>query len=387
MKLFRQVLVKNHTHTELPEVRFAYGKAAGVFGIVSNAILAAGKLVVGMLSGSATIVADAVNNISDAGSSVMTFVGFRLAAKPADKTHPFGHARYEYVTALIVALIVFAVGVVMAKSAVERIIRPVTDISINIYVYVVLAASIVVKCVQTYVNFDFGRAISSKALHATGVDSRNDVLNTTAVLIVSVIIKYTQWYVLDGIAALAVSLLIILSGVKLIKENVTPLLGVVPDKETVAQFESKILSYDGVLGMHDLLIHTYGKGYIFATVHLELDSKKSFVDCHELVDRIERDFLRDMNVRLSIHMDPTEVDDALTAELRTECQRILTLLDGRLSIHDFRIATGEEGRRILFDVIVPFDVRISKEDMIEALRGGIRDEDVKFVINIDNEYY
>ena len=276
---------------------------------------------------------------------------------------------------------------VMAKSAIERIIRPVTDISMNIYVYIVLAASIAVKCIQTYVNFDFARAISSKALHATGIDSRNDVINTTAVLIVSIVIHYTEWYILDGIAALGVSALIIVSGIRLIKENVTPLLGVVPDKETVARFESKILSYDGVLGMHDLLIHTYGKGYIFATVHLELDSRRSFVDCHELVDRIERDFLRDLNVKLSIHMDPTEVDDALTAQMKASCENALRGLDERLTIHDFRITTGADGRRLVFDVIVPFEAEISKDDIIKALKNEIKDDDIRFVIDIDNEYY
>ena len=387
MNIFRKLLVKDHTHTELPEVRIAYGKAAGIFGIVSNALIAAGKLAVGILSGSATIVADAVNNVSDAGSSVMTFVGFRLAAKPADKTHPFGHARYEYVTALIVALIVFAVGVVMAKSAVERIAHPVTDITMDVYVYVVLAVSVLLKCVQTYVNYDFARAISSKALAATGADSRNDVLSTVVVLIVSIIIRYTHWYILDGIAALGVSIVIIISGVRLIKENVTPLLGVVPDRETVQRFESKIMSYEGVLGMHDLLIHTYGKGYMFATVHVELDSRGSFVECHELVDRIERDFLQEMNVRLSIHMDPIKVDDEQTIEMRAQCEQVLAKLDERLTIHDFRITSGDD-RRVMFDVIVPFDAEITKEDILNALKEHFGEETVQgFVINIDNEYY
>lgn len=386
MKFIKKMLIKDYQDTFNPAVRLRYGIAAGLFGIVSNILLFAFKLAVGLIGGSITIVADAVNNLSDAGSSVITVIGFRLSRRPADKEHPFGHARYEYITGLLVAFLVLAVGVLLAKSSIEKIISPL-PVTVTLFTYIVLSVSILAKLFQMLLYRDFGKAIKSDTLRATGTDSRNDILATTSVLISSIIIDTTGINV-DGYFGLAVSLFIAVSAIKLIRDTVSPLLGVTPDKMLVAGIKSKILSYEGVLGLHDLMVHSYGGGNTFVIVHVEVDARVDIMASHDLMDNIEREIQEDMGIKLSIHMDPIETDNDEVNRLKELIEDALFELDGRLSLHDFRIVKGVSHTNILFDAVLPYDCNLCLSDIEHAARSVFAESEKKYylIIGLDRTY-
>ncbi len=386
MKLFKKLFIKNYTQTDKPEVRFAYGKTAGIFGIITNSILFSLKILVGIIGNSITIIADAINNLSDAGSSVVTLLGFKLASRPADKEHPYGHARYEFITGLIVALFVLVIGVLLGKASIEKIITP-EDVSVSFITYIILCAAILLKLIQMLLYFDFGKSINSPSLKASAIDSRNDVISTTAVLIATIVIHLTNVNI-DGYMGLAVSLFIIISSIKLIKETIEPLLGTAPDKEFVETVKNKILSYNGVLGIHDLMVHNYGAAHSFIMVHVEVDAHSDIQKSHDLMDTIERDFKNQMGIVLSIHMDPIVTDDEQTNEIK---EKIITALEGlnsSLKIHDFRVVFGSTHNNIIFDVVIPYELNISKEEIIAACNTATENSVVPcyFVIDIDRNY-
>lgn len=354
-----------------------------MFGICTNVLLFLAKAVIGFLSGSVTVVADAVNNLSDAGSSVVTLVAFKMSAKPADQKHPYGHARFEYVAGLFVAFLVLAIGAMLLKSSVEKIFHP-TETVITWVTYVVLGIAILLKVLQMLLYLDFGKATNSEALKASGEDSRNDVISTTAVLIASVIMQATGVNI-DGYAGLAVSLFIIISGAKLIKETVDPLLGMTPGPELVETIRSRLLSYDGVLGIHDLSVHSYGAAQIYVFVHVEVDAKEDAMKSHDLVDNIERDFKKDLGIHLSVHTDPILYGDEETDEYKAKVKQTLAALNPKISIHDFRIVKGPTHVNLVFDVLVPYDVTESEEELREALTKAFADEPLPcyFVFEID----
>ena len=382
-RAFKKAFIKDYEKTNLAEVRFRYGTAAGVFGICTNVLLFLAKAVIGFLSGSVTVVADAVNNLSDAGSSVVTLVAFKMSAKPADQKHPYGHARFEYVAGLFVAFLVLAIGAMLLKSSVEKIFHP-TETVITWVTYVVLGIAILLKVLQMLLYLDFGKATDSEALKASGEDSRNDVISTTAVLIASVIMQTTGVNI-DGYAGLAVSLFIIISGAKLIKETVDPLLGVTPGPELVETIRTRLLSYDGVLGIHDLSVHSYGAAQIYVFVHVEVDAKEDAMKSHDLVDNIERDFKKELGIHLSVHTDPILYGDEETDAYKAKVKQTLAALNPKISIHDFRIVKGPTHVNLVFDVLVPYDVTESEEELRAALDKAFADEPLPcyFVFEID----
>lgn len=391
MKLFRKAFIKNYENVTDPKVRNRYGVCAGIIGIVSNAILFVVKIVAGIIGGSITIIADAINNLSDAGSSVVTLVGFKLSSTPPDKDHPFGHARYEYVTGLLVSMMVLFLGIALLKSSIEKVISP-TPVEVSVFTYVVLSVSIVLKLVQMLVYTDFSKAISSNALKASAQDSRNDSLTTLAVLISTIIIdvcgdRINPKVSVDGIMGIAVSLFIIVSSVLLLKDAISPLLGEKPPKELVDKITAKILSYDGVIGVHDLVVHSYGANHCFVVAHVEVPADVDIVKSHDIIDNIEHDMWNDMHVRLNIHMDPIDTKNKQLAHLKERVRMAVYALDPELSIHDFRIVNGDTHVNLVFDVVVPYDSKITLNDIHSACEKEFENDETKyyFVIDMDRK--
>ncbi len=391
MKFIRKLLIKDYQNTKDPKVRFRYGLVAGVFGIISNALLCVFKLIVGIIGNSITIVADAINNLSDAGSSVVTLVGFKLSATPPDKDHPFGHARYEYITSLLVSVTVLFIGILLLKSSIEKCITP-EAVSVSVYTYVVLGAAIAMKLVQMLIYLDFSKAISSGALKASAADSRNDVLATVAVLISTIVIdvagdKISPKVSVDGIMGIAVSAFIIVSSILLVKESISPILGEKPPKELVDKITAKILSYDGVIGVHDLVVHSYGENHCFVVAHVEVPQDVEITKSHDVIDNIEHDFWNEMHVRITIHMDPVDTKNEKLAELKLRAQNALANLDEGLSLHDFRIVSGQTHTNMIFDVVIPYDSKICLNDVKNAMKQEFANDPVKyfFVIDVDRK--
>ena len=385
MKWLKKLLIKDYESTGKPEVRTRYGVTAGVFGICSNAVICALKLVVGFLSGSVTVIADAVNNLSDAGSSAVTVAGFKLASRPADREHPYGHARYEYIGALVVAVIILIVGVLLCKSSVEKIVTP-EEVSVDVWTYVVLAASIVMKLVQMWLYLDFAKSISSGALKAAAADSRNDVIATGAVLVAAIIMDVAGVNV-DAYFGLAVSLFIVVSSFKYILEAANPLIGTRPPEEVVETLKDTVLSYDGVIGMHDLAVHSYGEGRYFAVAHLEVPAKDDLMFAHELADNIERDVRDKLGIQLTLHIDPIDNEDEETLAIKERCMKVVRSFGEGFSLHDFRLVKGMEHTNILFDVEVPFEHKIALSDVEKKLEEEFAGEEMKyyFVLSRDVE--
>ena len=385
MKWLKKLLIKDYESTGKPEVRTRYGVTAGVFGICSNAVICALKLVVGFLSGSVTVIADAVNNLSDAGSSAVTVAGFKLASRPADREHPYGHARYEYIGALVVAVIILIVGVLLCKSSVEKIVTP-EEVSVDVWTYVVLAASIVMKLVQMWLYLDFAKSISSGALKAAAADSRNDVIATGAVLVAAIIMDVAGVNV-DAYFGLAVSLFIVVSSFKYILEAANPLIGTRPPEEVVETLKDTVLSYDGVIGMHDLAVHSYGEGRYFAVAHLEVPAKDDIMFAHELADNIERDVRNKLGIQLTLHIDPIDNEDEETLALKERCMKVVRSFGEGFSLHDFRLVKGMEHTNILFDVEVPFEHKVALSDVEKKLEEEFAGEEMKyyFVLSRDVE--
>ena len=387
MKFLRKLFIKDYQDTQNPTVRFRYGLVAGIFGIISNALLCVFKLIVGIIGNSITIIADAINNHSDAGSSVVTLVGFKLSATPPDKDHPFGHARYEYITSLLVSVTVLFIGILLLKSSIEKCISP-EEVSVNAYTYIVLGAAIVMTLVQMLIYMDFSKAINSGALKASAADSRNDVLTTLAVLISTVVIdvagdKISPKVSVDGIMGIAVSAFIIVSSILLVKEAISPILGEKPPKELVDKIIAKILSYDGVIGVHDLVVHSYGENHCFVVAHVEVPADVEITKSHDIIDNIEHDLWNEMHVRITIHMDPVDTKNKQLAELKLRAQTALANLDENLSLHDFRLVSGETHTNMLFDVVIPYDSKISLAQVNDAMQKEFGKDPVKYYFVID----
>lgn len=387
MKFIRKLFIKDYQDTQNPKVRFRYGLVAGIFGIISNALLCVFKLIVGVVGNSITIIADAINNLSDAGSSVVTLVGFKLSATPPDNDHPFGHARYEYITSLLVSVTVLFIGILLLKSSIEKCITP-EEVSVSVYTYVVLGVAIAMKLVQMLIYLDFSKAINSGALKASAADSRNDVLATVAVLISTIVIdvagdKISPKVSVDGIMGIAVSAFIIVSSILLIKEAMSPILGEKPPKELVDKITAKILSYDGVIGVHDLVVHSYGENHCFVVAHVEVPADVDITKSHDVIDNIEHDFWNEMHVRITIHMDPVDTKNKQLAVLKLRAQNAIANLDENLSLHDFRLVSGQTHTNMLFDVVIPYGSKITLDDVKDALEKEFGNDPVKYFFVID----
>ncbi len=385
-KLLIKLFIKN-ADANSQKGRELYGRLAGAVGIICNLILSVFKLIIGTVSNSVSITADATNNISDAGSSIVTLVGFRLSGKPADKDHPYGHARIEYISSLIISFIILLIGCSIFKESVTKIFKPEESL-FNIATVIVLIASILVKLWLAVFNKYLGKQIDSKALEATAIDSRNDVITTAAVLLASVISHFTGFN-LDGYMGVIVSVFIFISGINLVKETLDPLLGQPPTKEMFDSIEKKILSYDNVLGVHDLMVHSYGPNTYFASAHIEMDAKIDVLVCHDIMDQIERDFKRDLNIHLVVHLDPTILDSPEINELKEMVNDIICEIDRELTFHDFRVVVGEENKNVLFDVVVPPEYKYSDEELEKIITEKISEVSngkIFTVLVIDHSY-
>ena len=370
-KLLLRLFVKDFENNREPRVRSAVGRLSGITGMVCNALLFAGKLAVGLLSGSVSIIADALNNLSDAASSIVTLVGFKLAEKPADKHHPYGHARYEYLSGLAVAGMILIIGFELGKSSVEKIIHP-EAVTFTLPTLLVLVGSVAVKLWLYFFNRRLGKHIESGTLLATAADSRNDVLATAAVLTAGLIEYFTTWRI-DGYMGLAVALFILYSGVRQARETISPLLGEAASPE-LRQLIVQIMESDPrVLGYHDLMVHDYGPGQRFASLHVEMDQKEDPLLCHEIIDNLERRCLEKHNVHLVIHYDPIVTDDEEQDFLRTHLRQTLSALDSRLSLHDFRMVRGKGHTNLIFDIALPLDWRNREEEIEQTIKKALAD--------------
>ena len=365
--LLLHLFVKDADNTENPKVRAAIGTLSGLVGIVCNLLLFTFKLLVGTLTCSVSITADAMNNLSDASGSIVTFIGFRVADKPADEHHPYGHARAEYLSGLGVAALILVIGIELVKTSVKKIFAP-TPVEFTAVAAVVLLASIAVKFWMNLFNRGLAKRIDSTALMATAADSRNDCIATFALLIAAIVEKVTHIPV-DGWIGLAVALFILYSGLNLAKDTISPLLGENADPELREKIVDYIVSQPKVLGYHDLMVHDYGPGQRFASLHVEMDCREDPMDCHELIDDMERECLRSHNVHLVIHYDPVVIDDPVLTALKAKVQCLLQAKDSRLSLHDFRMVPGKRHMNLVFDVALPRDLK----DQAEALRGWVED--------------
>jgi cation diffusion facilitator family transporter len=378
--------IKDYQETTRPVVRERYGRLAGIVGIISNVILFALKLIVGTLFNSISITADAVNNLSDAGSSVITLVGFKLSSKPADEKHPYGHARAEYITGFIVSVVILLLGLELIKSSFEKILNP-DPVNYSYIAIIVLIIAILVKLWQSLFNRTLGKRIHSTALVATSMDSMNDVIATSAVLVAALVSKFTGLQI-DGYMGVIVALFILYSGFRLVSETLNPLLGVAPDEELVSGIEKRILSYKGVLGFHDLVVHNYGADNYFASVHVEVPAHQDLLESHDLIDIIEKDILTESNIHLVIHMDPIVNDDELINILRQQVNEIVIEIDPKLSMHDFRVVAGKTHSNLIFDVSVPSSYRTRDDELRDIIQRGISRINPTYhsVITVDRNY-
>ncbi len=364
-ELLLRLFVKNYTEPASSDVRSSVGTLSGVVGIVCNILLFGLKLLIGTVSGSVSITADAMNNLSDATSSIVTLVGFQLAKRPADEDHPYGHARYEYLSGLAVAAMIVIIGFELAKTSVEKILNP-TSVELSIYACIVLVGSVAVKFWLCLFNRKLGKDINSSALLATSADSRNDAVATSAVLLAG-IIEFVFDIRIDGYMGLAVALFILYSGVMMAKDTISPLLGENASPELKENIISVMGIYPEVLGYHDLMVHDYGPGQRFASIHVEMDHKADPLYCHELIDNLERICLERHNINLVIHYDPIVTGDAELERLKDIVIVLLKERDNRISIHDFRIVKGEKNTNLIFDIALPSELMSEKKQIKDKL--------------------
>ena len=387
-KLLIGLFVRNWQQVEDSAVRGRYGTMAALVGIFCNVLLFVAKLLIGIFSHSVSIMADAVNNLSDASSSVITLVGFRLAQKPPDEEHPYGHARVEYISGLGVAALILVIGVQLCKSSVEKILHP-EAVLFSPVVAIVLVLSIVVKLWLTLFNRNIGKRISSTSLIATAADSRNDVITTAAVLL-SAVISHATGLMLDGYIGLLVAIFILYSGVQIGKETISPLLGEPADPELVETVRQETLNFHPmILGIHDLMVHDYGPGQCFASVHAEIDYREDVLVAHEVLDAVERMFREKFRIALVTHYDPVVTDDAELNGLKEAIAVCLTELDARLSIHDFRMVRGEAHTNLIFDVVMPYEMQGQEMDIEKRIHEEIQREGMVYhtVITFDSSSF
>ena len=377
-KLLLRLFIKEYDEPRKPRVRAAVGKLSGTVGIGCNVVLFLLKLLVGTISGSVSITADAMNNLSDATSAIVTLVGFKLAEKPADEDHPYGHARYEYLSGLAVAAMIVVIGFELAKTSVGKIFAP-SAVEFSAPAAIVLAGSIAVKLWLCLFNRTLGRHIDSAALLATSADSRNDAISTAAVLAAALIELLTDWKI-DGYMGLAVALFILYSGVTLAKDTISPLLGETASPELRELIVSVVTAQPKILGYHDLMVHDYGPGQRFASVHVEMDYSEDPLLCHTIIDNIERLCLENHRVHLVIHYDPVVTDDEEMNSLKVLVGDALNSIDGSIGFHDFRIVRGDTHTNLIFDVALPGTMKGREKEIKKILDAAINE-------NSDTQYY
>ncbi len=379
-ELLLKIFVKDHKDAKNRDVHSAIGRLAGLTGIGCNLLLFAGKFIVGIISGSVSVSADALNNLSDAMSSVVTLLGFRMAQQPADEDHPYGHARYEYVAGLILSAFILFVGFELIKSSVSKIIDPV-EVEFSFVMVSVLILSVAVKLWMSLFYNNLGNHIGSVTLAAASVDSRNDVLATSAVIIGCLVEHFFELKI-DGYIGFLVAIFIIVSGIKIAKEEISLLLGKQVDEETIKELKEMILSDNKVLGIHDLLIHDYGPGRCYASVHAEFNAEESLMVCHDIADDIEKKVADKMNIDLVIHFDPVVLDDEEKNRIEPIIKEIVKDINKGMSMHDFRIARKNGEAKLIFDVFVPYDMSMEREDIKENITEKLSEKDERYEMEI-----
>ena len=385
-KFLIKLFVKDHENTTDPKVRESYGKFAGIVGIISNLILCIMKILIGLFSKSIAIVADGINNLADASSSIITLIGFKLASQPEDEDHPYGHARIEYLTGLFISVFIIVIGIQLCRTSIDKILHP-DPIEFSYVTIAILVIAILVKLWQSAFNVSVGKKIKSVTLMATATDSRNDVISTSAVLI-SVLIGKFAGVQTDGYMGCLVALFIIWSGIQLVRETSSPLLGEAPDPELVNLIAETVEREPGVLGIHDLMVHNYGPGKIFASIHIEVDADGDLMKSHDMIDNVERIVKESLHIEFVAHMDPIITNDPLIKEMRTIISDTFAPLEGVESIHDFRIVPGPTHTNIIFDVVLSVGCKLSEKDILKIADDAAKaiDENYFVVITFDKAY-
>ncbi|MDO4745312.1 MAG: cation diffusion facilitator family transporter [Bacillota bacterium] len=385
-KVLFKLFIKNHENTSDPKVREGYGKLAGITGIISNLLLCIIKISIGIFSKSIAIIADGINNLADASSSMITLVGFKLAAAPEDKDHPYGHARIEYLAGLFVSVFIIVIGLRLLTTSIDKIIHP-EPVVFSIVTVVILIVAILIKLWQAAFYREAGRRIDSVALTATATDSRNDVISTTAVLI-SLLIGHLTGYSIDGYMGCLVALFITWSGIQLVKETSSPLLGEAPDDETVKSILTIIRKEPGILGVHDLMVHNYGPGKVFASAHVEVDADGDLMESHDMIDNIERLVSESLKIHFVVHMDPVKVNDPVINKMRSIIMRALDPITGVESLHDFRIVPGPTHTNLIFDVVLTSECVTGEEEITAIANAAAKRENENYyvVITYDKAY-
>ena len=378
--------IPNASDVKSPAVRQRYGVVSGVVGILCNALLCTAKIAAGLLTGAVSIVADGINNLSDGGSCVVSLLGFKMAGKPADDKHPFGHGRIEYVAGLIVSFIIVLMGVELAKTSLDKIFHP-EEISFSWITPAVLGISILVKLWMCFFNRKMGDKIDSAVLRATAMDSLSDVAATSAVL-AGFVIGYWARVNLDGYLGVLVALFILYTGVSTAKGTLDLLLGEAPDPEFVKQIQQEVLSYPEIIGVHDLIVHNYGPGHSVVSLHAEVPCDVDILKIHDTIDNAERDLKKKLDCEVVIHMDPIITDDKETNEIHQKLSSIVRLLDSRVTIHDFRMVKGPTHTNLIFDIVVPHQFRLTDDQVVESLRQAVKALDARYeiVVNVDKAY-
>ncbi len=384
-KLLVKLFIKDSNDTDNPVVRYRYGTFGGIIGIFLNICLFTGKFIAGLITSSIAITADAFNNLSDAGSSIITLVGFKMASKPADNEHPFGHGRFEYISGFIISMIIVLMGFEIGKMSVGKIIHPV-GVTFSTISIVILVVSVIVKLWMCFFNRKLGKLINSQTMIATSMDSLSDVLATTAVITGVLISKFFKINI-DGYLGIAVALFILYTGLSAAKGMLDQLLGEAPDKQFIKDIKDFVMSYNEIVGVHDVIIHNYGPSRCIISLHAEVPCEMDIMDIHDVIDIIEAELNNKFCCSSVIHMDPIAINDEFTIETAYQIIKILADIDSNISMHDFRMVNGNTHTNLIFDVVVPFKFRISDDDLKEIICLKVKNIDEKYnaVINIDKE--
>lgn len=381
--LLSNIFIKDKDQYQNPNTRSAYGKLCGGFGIFLNICLFVGKLIAGLLSNSIAIIADAVNNLSDAASSAITLIGFKISEQKPDKDHPYGHGRVEYISGLLISIAIVFMGFELIKSSIEKIIHP-QEMACDMITVAILVASILVKIYMFSYNRSIGKKIESVVMSATATDSLSDTIATFVVLLSTLIYQFTGLNI-DAYCGVLVGLFILYSGCNAAKETISPLLGQPPKPEFVDQIKDLVMSHEEILGIHDMIVHDYGPGRIMASLHAEVDSKGDIMEIHDLIDRIENEIQEQCNCQAVIHMDPILVNDPYTDELKEKVRKMIDELDPNIHFHDFRVVKGPTHTNIIFDIVLPFDYQYKDEYVVDFIRNKLSALEGNFngVISID----
>lgn len=389
IKLLSRIFIKDYKNYESPAVRSSYGVLCGGFGIFLNILLFIGKFLAGTLAKSVSITADAFNNLADAGSSIITLLGFRLARQKPDTKHPFGHGRIEYIAGLLVSAAIILMGFELAKSSISKIISP-EPIEFSVLTAAILVCSILVKLYMVFYNKSIGKKIKSATLGATALDSCSDCIATSVVLVSSLIAHFFKINI-DGFCGVLVAAFVIYSGIRALQETITPLLGQAPDREFIERIQKLIEEFPEITGIHDLIVHDYGPGRLMISLHAEMPvyEDSDIFAMHDIIDNAERLLSKELECLVTIHLDPTRSNDEKVAELKAKTVNVLHRISPELSLHDFRVVPGPTHTNLIFDVVIPFDLKLKEDEITEKLNSAVSEwDDAKYyvVVSFDRPY-